>query len=227
MAQVAERPDCRQLSWQREAAEALLGLEVLVEGRLVRITAQTLNVFRTMAAHVNRAGECWVGLDRIAREAGVSPRAKQARDRIKDLRRRHLAPLIAAGAIERLTKGGHGRGSAGAWVVHNLAEKGGHGAPPYDEKGGHFAPEKGGHFAPLEEERNLRRGQASLPVVENAADGDYAPMPSNFREWISEQRIKGEANRIVAQSAPRAERPVQPRLGADIYAHVYGRESDP
>lgn len=218
-------PDRRQLYWQRQAADALvelIGTSVQIGDEIVRITAQTVAVFRVLAQHVDRHGVCWIGHGEIARRAGVGG-GKSRREAIRALRRRHIRVLVAIGAIERLAPGGHGRGSVGAWVVHNLAEggtwcppltveKGGHGVPPSGEKGGHGVPIKGGRGVPLEEEVIRRRGQQSVPIVENVDDGAWAPMPAGLREWRDGALVKGEASRIVARAAPRAPRPVQPEL---------------
>lgn len=173
MAQVVERPDCRNLSWQRAAVGAVQSLGFGRTG---------VAVFRAMALGVDRDGLTWRSLETIAREAGMNV-GKHPETTLRNLRRRYLRPLERAGAIS-IYRQGVGRGRRTVWIIHNLAEKGGHGDPLLTRKGGHGDSRKGGHGDPLEEERNYEEGAASLFPVDDVPYGTPVPMPGWVRSAV-------------------------------------------
>lgn len=171
MAQVAERPDCRNLSWQRAAVAAVQALP--------GITDKTVRVFAAMAYRVDRDGLMWASQRSIAADAGMAVDEVRLEGTERNLRRRYLRPLERAGAIS-VYRRGDGRGRHTVWVIHNLAEKGSHGDSPFTEKGSHSGPRKGSHSGPIEEERNYEEGAASLFPLDRVPYGTPVPMPS----WV-------------------------------------------
>ena len=158
--------------WVREGARAV---------RARGATKQTVRVWEAFAHRSDSEGVSFPGLAFIAADVQMDYASA-----LVDLRRRHIRPLVAMGALVCLADG-EGRDRA-VWQVVNLAKQ---------STGGGILPTEGEAFCHREggilpdrtvnEFEEVEEGERAVPNVERATNG--SPMPDSLRAQREALRV--------------------------------------